>query len=515
MTRWWSLTRGDVDATIVQVGFNFALMLIPVFLLAPIGIPVDFGISHFIPGYALGFLVGSLGLTILATALARKGKRDDVTAHVYGPNVPAMVAYGLAIMLPVYLQTHDPVQAWAVGAAAVILTGVIKLILAPFCGLIDRLIPTPAAMTVFGAAMYTYIAMALLQRLFDDPLVGIIALALVAATMLPHLSITKYKIPPFLVIWLIPLAIGIGTGYVHPVWTGLSFTAPWIPSWAPLQAIEKVLPYLSVIVPMAFYQVLQDIAAVEGGKSVGDEYDARAIVAVDGIGTLLCGLGGSVVTPLIFALHPPYKENGARIGFAFWTGIIVAALVMGGLTVAISRLFPWPVIAAMVAFVNIGVGVVTMHRVPTKFYGAVLLGFVLPIGAIVTSAVSSALPALHLSAADPVVQAALNKTIFWSSLQGLSNGFLFLILIVAAVVTEMINHNFNRAAVWALIAAAFSWVGLLHAPVIKWGAEPTYALGWVIAAVIFYTARWWHGPYGPDKVEKPEAAKAIVERQTH
>ena len=31
---WWSLSRGDMDATVAQVGFNLAQMIIPVFLLA-------------------------------------------------------------------------------------------------------------------------------------------------------------------------------------------------------------------------------------------------------------------------------------------------------------------------------------------------------------------------------------------------------------------------------------------------------------------------------------------------
>jgi hypothetical protein len=41
----------------------------------------------------------------------------------------------------------------------------------------------------------------------------------------------------------------------------------------------------------------------------------------------------------------------------------------------------------------------------------VLLGFVLPAGAVVATAVNSALPALKLSAANPVVQAELNRSI--------------------------------------------------------------------------------------------------------
>src|SRR5436305_3749053 len=105
--RWWVLERGDIDTTIAHLGFNLAQLVIPVFLLAPVGIPVAFSVTHLLPGYALGFLIGSLGLVRMAVNLARRDGRQNVTAHVYGNNVPAIIAYTLSIMLPVYLQTRD------------------------------------------------------------------------------------------------------------------------------------------------------------------------------------------------------------------------------------------------------------------------------------------------------------------------------------------------------------------------------------------------------------------------
>jgi AGZA family xanthine/uracil permease-like MFS transporter len=468
-------------------------MIIPVFLLIPLGIPLAFSATHLLPGYALGFLIGSLGLAALAVQLGRREARSNVTAHVYGNNVPAIIAYTLAIMLPVYLQTHDEIRAWEVGAAAVVWTGIIKLLVAPFAGALRRLIPRPAAMTVFGAAMYSYLALVLLQRVFDQPLVGIVALTIVAISVFANVPITHWRIPPFLVAWMVPLAIGVGIGYVHPIWQGLSFTPPLVASLGPFRALIAALPYLSVIVPMSIYQILQDIASVEGASAAGDNYDARLVVLCDGIGTFVCGAAGSVITPVVYALHPPYKAIGARIGFAVWTPIVFSFVVISGLAVFIAQLFPWPILAAMIAYVSVGVGLATLRRVEQRYWSAVLLGFVIPAGAVVSAAVNSALPALKLSAASPDVQAALNRSIYWSSLQGLGSGFLFLVLVVAALITEVIDRNFGRAACWCLIAAAFSWFGLLHSAIFRWGAKPMYAAGWLAAAAITYSARWWSG----------------------
>ncbi|HTW65483.1 MAG TPA: hypothetical protein VME17_12730 [Bryobacteraceae bacterium] len=493
MTRWWALSRGDLDVTIAQVGFNLAQMVIPVFLLIPVGISAGFTVTHLLPGYALGFLVGSLGLVWLGARLATREKRSDVTAHVYGNNVPAIIAYTLSIMLPVYLETHDASRAWEIGAAAVAWTGLIKLAAAPFASVFRRFIPAPAAMTVFGAAMYSYLALVLLQRVFDQPLIGLIALAIIFSSVLAGIPITRWRIPPFIAAWIIPLALAIGIGYVHPTWSGFALQPPFAATPEPWHGMALALPYLSVIAPIAIYQVLQDIASVAGAASAGDNYDARAVLAFDGIGTLICGLAGSVISPVIYAMHPPYKAVGARIAFAFWTPLAFLAVVLSGLTIFVAQLFPWPILAAIIAYVSVGVGLATLRRVDSKYWSAVLLGFVLPAGAIVMTAVNSALPALRLSANNPAVESALNRSIYWSSILGLGNGFLFLVLVVASIIVELIDRRFARAAAWCVIAAVFSWFGLMHSALLRWGAQPDYAAGWLIAAAIVYSARWWRG----------------------
>jgi len=482
-----------VDATITQVGAIVAQLFIPVLLLVPVGVAPAFLLTRCLPGFASGFLVGSLGLVYLARTLAGRQGRADVTAQVYGNNVPAIITYTLSIFLPIYVETHDSDRAWRVSAAAVVWTGIIKLCAAPFANAFRRYIPLPASMTVFGAAMYSYLALVVLQRIFDQPLVGIAALALVGITVFADVPVTRYRLPPFLFAWLVPLFLGIAVGYVRPFWPGVALVPPFVPPNGLLQAMALALPYLSVIAPMAIYHVLQAITTVEGATAAGDDYDARSVVAWDAVGTLLSGVAGSIVTPVIYALHPPYKALGARIGFAFWTPLILLLVVMTGWTSFFAVLFPWPILAALIAYVAVGVGRATLARVDRKYLSVVLLGFVLPVGAVVSAVINSALPALQLSPARADVQAALGRSIYWASLRGLGNGFLFLVLVVASTVTEAIDRHFGRAAIWCLVASVFSWFGLMHSAVLGWRAQPMYALGWLAAAGIVYSARFWRG----------------------
>jgi hypothetical protein len=36
-------------------------------------------------------------------------------------------------------------------------------------------------------------------------------------------------------------------------------------------------------------------------------------------------------------------------------------------------------------------------------------------------------------------------------------------------------------------------MGLMHSATFRWGAQPMYAIGWLAAAAIVFSARWWRG----------------------
>ena len=58
---------------------------------------------------------------------------------------------------------------------------------------------------------------------------------------------------------------------------------------------------------------------------------------------------------------------GARISYAFWTPLLFLLVVISGLTIFIMQLFPWPILAAMIAYVSVGVGAATLRRVERKY----------------------------------------------------------------------------------------------------------------------------------------------------
>ncbi len=68
-----------------------------------------------LPALGIALVAGNMYYTHLARRLAARENRADVTALPYGPSVPHMFIVIFVIMLPIYLRTRDPIQAWTAG----------------------------------------------------------------------------------------------------------------------------------------------------------------------------------------------------------------------------------------------------------------------------------------------------------------------------------------------------------------------------------------------------------------
>ena len=77
--RW--ATSGDTNAFFGLSLDNLADLTLAVSLLVTVfNYPLDFALSHFVPGTALGVIIGDLFFTWLSIRLAKQTQRTDVTA---------------------------------------------------------------------------------------------------------------------------------------------------------------------------------------------------------------------------------------------------------------------------------------------------------------------------------------------------------------------------------------------------------------------------------------------------
>src|SRR5262249_22068193 len=78
-------------------------------VLGVVKMPDDVVFGRILPALGLALPLGNLWYAYLAYQMARKEGRTDVTAMPYGPSVPHMFIVVFAVMLPIYLQTNDPI----------------------------------------------------------------------------------------------------------------------------------------------------------------------------------------------------------------------------------------------------------------------------------------------------------------------------------------------------------------------------------------------------------------------
>src|SRR3712207_5163560 len=93
-----------------------------------VGVPAGDVLGTVLPALGVALVLGNVYYTVLARRLARREGRADVTALPYGPSVPHMFIVVFVIMLPIYLRSGDPIQAWSAGLAWAFVIGLIVLI---------------------------------------------------------------------------------------------------------------------------------------------------------------------------------------------------------------------------------------------------------------------------------------------------------------------------------------------------------------------------------------------------
>ena len=79
--------------------------------LGVVNMPEDIVYGRILPALGIALPLGNLYYAFLAWRLAKSEGRGTVTAMPYGPSVPHMFIVVFLIMLPIYLQTNDPILA--------------------------------------------------------------------------------------------------------------------------------------------------------------------------------------------------------------------------------------------------------------------------------------------------------------------------------------------------------------------------------------------------------------------
>ncbi|NDH95535.1 MAG: permease, partial [Planctomycetia bacterium] len=187
----WS-APGDINAFFGLSLDNLADLTLTVSLLvAAFGYPLEFALSHFVPGTAIGVIVGDLLFTWMAFRLATRTGRTDITAMPLGLDTPSTFGMVFFVIGPAYTnaiasgltELEAARQAWHIGMCSIVASGIFKLSCAPLATLIHQAVPRAALLGSLAAIALALICFLPFLEVLTQPLVGLVSLGILLASL--------------------------------------------------------------------------------------------------------------------------------------------------------------------------------------------------------------------------------------------------------------------------------------------------------------------------------------------
>ena len=492
-------TRGDLDGLFGLFVDNLLQLMLIVELGPLCGFSPEFVTARILPAAAVSILLGNLFYTWQARRLMRSSGRDDVTALPYGINTPALVAFIFFVMRPIHERTGDADLAWRCGLLACFLSGIIEMAGALVGGWVRRYTPRAALLSTLAGIAIAFIGLFFVFRLYAHP-----AIALPPALLILIVYAGRLRLPGRLPAGVAAIAVGTGLAWGLWMWDPAFFPetpAAFAPGlYLPLPALAEVVSvlfepagwrYLAVIVPMALFNVVGSLQNLESAEAAGDPYPTGSSLAVNGGGSMVAACLGSPFPTTLYIGHPAWKAMGARAGYSAVNGLLIAGLCLAGAVAGVQRVVPLEVTLGILLWIGITITAQAFEAVPRRHALAVAFGLVPALAAWSFEMVKNAVGA---AGADPaaVAEGLRAQGVHLEGMIALNQGFLLTSMIYAAVLAHVVDRRFGAAAIWCLLAAALSMVGVIHAYTAwspfgamaeyGWAAAPGFGAGYLVAA---------------------------------
>ncbi|MAF13198.1 permease [Candidatus Poribacteria bacterium] len=466
--RWF--VRGDIDGFFGLFIDNLVQLVLMVTLCQAVcGFPKELVLGRVLPGAAISILLGNLFYAWQARKLMLETGRDDITALPYGINTPSLIAYVFLIMGPIYRATGNATLAWQAGLFACFLSGVMETAGAFVGDWIRRHTPRAALLSALAGIAITFISMGFVFQIFANPAIAIlptmvILIAYAARVRLP------FGLPGGLVALIVGTALAWGLrAFGLPLFAptggeyefGVYFPIPVIGDLLALLTDPLGWRYMAVILPMGLFNIIGSLQNLESAEAAGDRYETQPSLLVNGVGTMVAALFGSVFPTTIYIGHPGWKALGARAGYSLVNGVVVVALVLFGGIALVEQIVPLEAVIGILLWIGVIITAQAFQEIPKPHAIAVAVGLVPSLASwallLIETTLSKAGATLY-EVAD-----SFGGELYIHGVIALDRGFLLTAMVLAAMMVYIVEREFRKAAVWALAAAGLSMVGLMHA----------------------------------------------------
>lgn len=480
--RYQWLTTGDVNAFFGLMLDNLTGLFLVVFLIAGFGFPTDFAISAMVPGTALGVLIGDLAFVYFAFRLAKTKGSSDVTAMPLGLDTPSVFGVSLFILGPSFRQGVDVLglseidaayRTWYIGIWCIVMSGVLKLVLAPATNWVRRVVPRAGLLGSLAAIALAIISFLPLLDILGRPLPGLIAMAIVLTTLIARVPLPG-KVPGTLgallvagLVYYVMCGLGLD-GYKFPTLSEIEwFPTLWLETWNGkwIGAFPDALPYLPIALPFAIATVVGGIDCTESAAAAGDSYHTPTVIAVEAIATLVAGLSGGVIQTTPYIGHPAYKAMGGRAGYTLMTALVIGSAGLVGYFVFLNDIIPKPAVLPILVFIGLEITSQSFSATPKRHYAAVAIACMPAVAALIVILFGqifndAALRGNGISLTDFSPQ--FQETSLTITMLG--SGFILTSLLWAWGLAATIDRNLRTAGIVFLTCAALTLLGLIHSP---------------------------------------------------
>jgi AGZA family xanthine/uracil permease-like MFS transporter len=491
---------GDIDGFFgLFIDNLLQLMLIAVLCKSVCGLPSEFITHRILPGAAFSILFGNLFYSWQAFRLAKKTGRNDVTALPYGINTPSLLAYILLIMGPIYQETKNPTLVWQAGLFACLMSGILETIGAFIGNWLRRHTPRAALLSSLAGVAITFIAMGFIFQIFASPAIAILPMMMILITYASRIRL-PLGLPGGFVAVLIGIAIAwalraIGLPYFHPLSEeylfGIHLPSPHPQDLLALFTSPLGWKYMSVIFPMALFNLIGSLQNLESAEAAGDRYETRSSLLANGACSILAAFFGSPFPTTIYIGHPAWKAMGARSGYSILNGTVVTLMcLIGGITLVL-KLVPLEATLGILLWIGIIITSQAFQEVPKKHALAVALGLIPSLAAWTLLLVETVLRTAGTTLFETAPK--FGTDLYINGIIALNQGFLLSSMILASILVFIIEREFLKAAAWTGAASVLSFVGLIHAYKLTatgvqnklgFAAAPDFALIYALSALL-------------------------------
>lgn len=496
--KWW--VKGDWNG-LFGLGTNVLLNVIVLagLCLAVVHLPDSTVYGRILPALGIALPLGNIWYAILARRLAKRENRSDVAALPYGPSVPHMFIVVLVVMLPVYIQSDDPLKAWRAGLAWAFIVGCIILLGAIFGPWIRKWTPRAAMLGALAGISLTFISMSPAAQMWEAPWIAFVTFGFILVGWLAF-----RKMPLGIPVGLIAVISGTVIAWIAVLagWSDIlkpSAVAESIatlgvylpfPTGDVIGGLSDIAPLLATAIPLGIYNFTEAMTNVESAAAAGDRYSARQILTADGLGAIVGAFLGSPFPPAVYIGHPGWKAVGGRIGYSLVTGIVVALVCFSGLVGLFLGIFPMQALVPILLYIGLVIGAQATSVSALRYAPAIILAMLPSLAQWASGLIDNSLGAAGTNAATVGFDNLASNGVIYQGLQLFGSGAVLVGILIGAITVFVIDRKMYAAAITSGICVVLSFFGLINAVQVGVNASPGVSLGYAFLAILLLGFGW-------------------------